>query len=190
MILLDDKLIAEDILKNQFACAIDKCKGACCVKGDAGAPLEFDEINAIDENLENIKPYMDPLGLEVLAEKGFYLKQDGQYETACAPSGECVFVSYKDNIATCAIENANHEGKSSFLKPISCHLYPVRVTKVGEFTTLNYHHWDICNPACVNGAELGLPVYAFLKNALIRAYGKDFYTMLSEYAAFDKQKNR
>jgi len=188
MILLDNKLISDDILKNKFACALDKCKGGCCVKGDAGAPIETEEITLIDKNIEHIKPFMDELGLQVLKEKGFYVSQGDKHETTCAASGECVFVSYKNDIATCAIENAYTEGKSTFLKPISCHLYPVRVSKVGAYTTLNYHHWDICNPACENGEKLGLPVYTFLKSAIIRAFGKDFYNMLSAYANYQKDK--
>ncbi len=181
MIILEDKMLSDDLFEKKFACAINKCKGECCVAGDAGAPLLQSEIDIIEKNIEEIKPFMDPLGLQVLAKNNFHTYDGDESETTCAASGECVFVAYKDNIATCAIENAYHAEKIDFIKPISCHLYPIRVAKIGEYTALNYHQWSICNPACENGTNLGVPVFQFLKSSLTRAYGNDFYEMMNAY---------
>jgi hypothetical protein len=184
MIVLEDTLISEDILETNFVCQLDKCKGACCVKGDYGAPLEESEINQIEQNLPAIKSFMSVEGLALLNEKGFS-ETDPLEEnvTTCRESGECVFVFYDENMhAKCAIEKAWESGKSDFRKPISCHLYPVRLKELGDHTALNYHKWDICSAACDKGNELNLPLYQFLKDALIRKFGEAWYKELDQLA--------
>jgi hypothetical protein len=184
MILLEDKLISEDIIEKSFACDILKCKGNCCVKGDAGAPLEPEEVNTIQNNLSAIEPFIDPKGVEFIRANGFSETRDEQIETACLPSGDCVFVQYQNGIATCGIEHANASHGFGFKKPVSCHLYPIRVSQVGDYTALNYHQWDICNDACEKGNRLQMPIYKFSKEALSRAFGTEFYDLLSNYAQF------
>jgi len=187
MMLFDDKLLSDDIFETSFACNLQKCKGNCCVKGDAGAPLLQTEVEEINKNLDQIIPFMDELGKNLLKKDGFFLKTAEELETTCAPSGECVFVAYKNNIATCGLENAYQAGKSSFQKPISCHLYPIRISKVGEYTALNYHKWDICAPACENGKKAGIPLFQFLKTSIIRAFGTTFYETIAAYYQLQKE---
>lgn len=182
MILLEDKLISEDLMEKNFICNLSKCAGACCVKGDAGAPLTEGEVDTINQNIETIIDFVDDSGAEAIRKNGFATKREGELETACLPTGECVFVKYENGVATCGIENANRAHGFNFQKPISCHLYPVRVSKVGEYTAINYHKWDICSPACVFGDQEKVPVYRFLKEALIRAFGEETYAQLDAYA--------
>lgn len=187
MILIDTILISDEIVKNSFACAIDKCKGACCWEGDFGAPLEKKEIKIIEKILEDIKPYLDPLALSRIEEKGwkdkFGKKQfDG---TQLMDDGACVFLQKdKNGIANCSFEIAHKDGKTDFKKPISCHLYPVRAEKndLTGFEALNYDEWDICAAACKKGKAEGIPIYKFVKDALIRKYGEDFYERLNQIA--------
>lgn len=190
MILLEDKLISEDIIEKTFACDIVKCNGNCCVKGDAGAPLTSDEVVAIQKNLPSLMAFVDPPGAEHISTFGFFEGSDEKLETACLPEGECVFVQYQNGIATCGIENANAVHHFGFQKPISCHLYPVRLSQVGEYTALNYHKWDICKDACSKGQREQTPIYRFLKEALTRAFGPDFYEKLSDYAQFKSQNEK
>jgi hypothetical protein len=182
MILLEDKIISEEIFSTDFICHLEKCKGACCIEGDSGAPLDSDEVLKIQEMLEQILPYMEPLQKELLQKTGFHENdEDGDIVTTCLPSGECVFTKRNEQgILECGIENAFLSGKSNFRKPISCHLYPIRLSKVGNYTAINYHKWDICNAACQLGQENQMPLFRFLKDALIRAFGSDFYQSLEE----------
>lgn len=177
---VDNVMLADAIFERKFVCQLDKCHGQCCVSGDAGAPLEEEEIEIIQKELEQIKPFMDAEGLKLLEEKGFWeIDEEGDKSTSCRTGGECVFVFYnQSNYATCAIEEAWNHQKLNFRKPMSCHLYPIRAKKYGEFIALNYHDWDICAPACKAGNELNVPVYEFLKDALIRKFGKSWYEQL------------
>ncbi len=181
MILLEDKLLSEELFERQFTCAIDACKGACCVEGDAGAPLTPEEVKILDKQLDTILPFIDEQGKNEIAVSGFYSEVNNSLETNCVNSKECVFVSYQNGIASCGIENADRKLDIRFKKPLSCHLYPIRVSQVGEYTALNYHHWNICSEACQLGAELNQPVFRFLKEALIRAFGESFYEKLDAY---------
>ncbi|MCO6494055.1 MAG: DUF3109 family protein [Bacteroidetes bacterium] len=191
MILIGDKLISDDLFDVKFVCDLEKCLGACCVEGDAGAPLNDNEIEPIKKNLKAVEPFLPDAQKELLKKSGFYEKDfTGELVTTCLPTGECVF-SYRDErgILGCALEKAYREGKSDFKKPISCHLYPIRVSKVGEYTALNYHEWDICKPALKLGEKLGVPVFRFLKEPLIRNFGVDFYNELEAvYEARLQQK--
>ena len=182
MILLENKLISEDIIDKTFVCDLNKCQGACCVKGDAGAPLLQNEIDIISSNLSTISENIDPAGADAIMKSGFYIGEGEATETHCLPTGACVFVKHENGVATCGIEKTYEQGKINFKKPISCHLYPIRVSKVGEYTALNYHQWDICKEACNKGQVTGTPIYIFLKDAITRAFGKDFFNQLEAYA--------
>ncbi len=183
MIIHESTIISEDLLEKNFICNLSKCKGACCVEGDQGAPLNEDELKAIERNLEAIKPYLTPASLKAIEEKGSWeTDPEGDVVTTCLPSGECNFSRYENGILSCGMEQAWKDGKSDFRKPISCHLYPIRVSQVGEYDALNYHRWDVCKPACVLGDEHKVPVFKFLKDALIRKYGEEWYADLEAIA--------
>jgi hypothetical protein len=183
MIIHEDTLISEDLFEQNFICNLSKCKGACCVEGDQGAPLSKEEIAAIGENLEQIKPYLTPASLSAINQKGYWeTDPEGDLVTTCLPSGECNFSIYKNGILSCGMEQAWKDGKSTFRKPISCHLYPIRISQVGQYEALNYHRWDVCKPACTLGNEHKVPVYSFLKDALIRKFGEPWYNELDGIA--------
>lgn len=182
MIEIGKTLISDDVVEEAFVCDLQKCKGACCVEGDLGAPLLKEELQQIEDVIELVKPYLAKEAIEVLEkEKGYILDEDGDYSTSTIDNKECAFAFYDDQkILKCSIEQANKEGKTDFKKPISCHLYPIRVAKLPEFEALNYDRWHICSPACDLGEELKVPVYKFLKEALIRKYGESWYQELEE----------
>ena len=180
LIELGDKVISTQIFDRKFVCDLNACKGACCVAGDAGAPLTIEEVSIIEEAIDEIKPFMRQEGIDVVDTDGvFYMDQDNEPVTALINGGECAFVTFDDKgIAKCAIEEAHAAGEIDFKKPISCHLYPIRVKKFNEFTALNYDQWDICASACECGEKLDVPVYRFLKEPIIRAYGEEFFDEL------------
>ena len=180
MIKVDNCLISEDIVEKAFACDVLACKGVCCIEGDAGAPLEAEEIDQIARNIESIKTEMDDTGLALLEKDGFSEKDpfDMMDVTTCKPNKECVFVVKKDGILNCAIEIANKKNDFGFPKPISCHLYPIRIDEYSEFYALNYHRWSICVDACAKGKEDEIKVYEFAKSALQRKFGEEWYAKL------------
>jgi hypothetical protein len=179
MIPIDNCIISDELLQVCFACDLKKCKGACCVEGDAGAPLEEDEISVLEDCLEKIKPYMIPEGVEVVESIGvFDYDMDGNYATPLINNRECAFICFDGDIAFCAIEKAWLDKKIKFQKPISCHLYPIRIQKYDGFEAVNYHRWSICDKALVNGKRNNIPVYKFLREPLIRKYGKKWYQQL------------
>ena len=182
MILIDDTCISDDIAEKFFVCNLEKCKGACCVEGDLGAPLEASELPVLEEIYENVKPYLTPEGIAAIEEQGKYIRDwEGDYSTTTINDRECAYAFYDDKgILKCGIEQAYLKGKTDFKKPVSCHLYPIRVTKYENFHALNYDRWSICSDACTLGEQLGVEVYRFLKEPLIRAYGEDWYRQLSE----------
>ena len=184
MIQIDDKLISEDLFSEEFVCNLAKCKGICCVEGDAGAPLDEDETKILDEIYPKIKPYLRPEGIQAIEEQGTYtLDFEGDLVTPLVNNAECAYVIFDEKGYTkCAIEKAYEDGVINWQKPISCHLYPIRITEYSNFSAINYHEWDICSDACTLGKELGVKVYQFLKKPLIRKYGEDFYQTLSETA--------
>lgn len=177
MLKVDNCLISEDVIDQAFACNVLACKGVCCIEGDAGAPLDADEIPKIEENLEAIKEEMDDEGLSLLEKDGFHEKDpfDMMDVTTCKSNGECVFVVKKDGILNCAIEIANQKKNFGFPKPISCHLYPIRLDKYNEYYALNYHRWSICSDACTKGKKEDIFVYQFAKSALERKFGEEWY---------------
>ena len=184
MIQIDDKLISEELFSEEFVCNLAKCKGICCVEGDAGAPLDEDETKILDETYPKIKPYLRPEGIQAIEEQGTYtLDFEGDLVTPLVNNAECAYVIFDEKGYTkCAIEKAYEDGVIDWQKPISCHLYPIRITEYSNFSAINYHEWDICSDACTLGKELGVKVYQFLKKPLIRKYGEEFYQTLSEAA--------
>ena len=184
MIQIDDKLISEDLFSEEFVCNLAKCKGICCVEGDAGAPLDEDETKILDEIYPKIKPYLRPEGIQAIEEQGTYtLDFEGDLVTPLVNNAECAYVIFDEKGYTkCAIEKAYEDGVIDWQKPISCHLYPIRITEYSNFSAINYHEWDICSDACTLGKELGVKVCQFLKKPLIRKYGEEFYQTLSEAA--------
>lgn len=181
MIELEKVILSDDIKEKFFVCNLEKCKGACCVEGDLGAPLEEDELSKLEECYEVVKPYLMKEGIEAIERQGKYiLDEDGEYSTTTINGAECAYAVYDEKgILKCGIEQAFNDGKTDFKKPISCHLYPIRAKKYDEFEALNYDRWSICSPACDLGAELSVPVYKFLKDPLIRKYGADWYEKLA-----------
>lgn len=181
LIEVHDKVVSTQIFERKFVCDLNACKGACCIEGDAGAPLSLEEIDILEDELEAIKPYMRPEGLAAVEKSGvFYIDSDGDAGTTLVNEKECAFVFFDEQgITKCAIEKANKEGKTDFKKPISCHLYPIRVKQFADYQALGYDVWDICEPACACGDSLDVPVYRFLKEPLIRAFGEEFFNELT-----------
>jgi hypothetical protein len=161
------------------------CKGACCEEGDLGAPLDIEEIDAIEANLKGIRPFMSAAGLHLLDQEGFYEAAPGEELVTTTIDGKACVFAIQDDTQTwkCAIELAHKAGQSDFLKPISCHLYPIRIEKLKNYEGLNYDQWDICSPACACGDRLEVPVYKFLKGPLVRKYGADWFDALEAVAA-------
>lgn len=181
MITLRNTIISDDIKEQFFVCDLMKCKGACCVEGDLGAPLEEDELESMEEIYEDVKPYLSAEGIKALEEQGTYvLDEEGDYSTPTIGGKECAYAIYDEKgILKCGIERAYFDKKVGFRKPISCQLYPIRVSKYAEFEALNYDRWEICSPACDHGAALKVPVYKFLKDPLVRKYGIKWYEELT-----------
>lgn len=177
MIHLDNTIISDDIRDTLFCCDLEKCKGACCVEGDAGAPLDGEEISLLEDYIEHIHPYMLPAGMEVVKANGvFDYDSDGNFVTPLVNDRECAFVYYEDGITRCAIEKAFTEKAIPFAKPVSCHLYPIRIKHLASGKEgLNYHKWHICRKAVEKGHNEKLPLYRFLDQALIRKYGRLWY---------------
>lgn len=182
MIILDNAVLSDDLKERHFVCDLNKCKGACCVEGDLGAPLDEEELPLIEEVIDAVKPYLSKEGLEVIEKEGAYiLDEEGDYSTTTIDGRECAFAIYDEkNILKCAIDQAYRDGKVTWQKPISCHLYPIRITKYDHYDALNYDQWDICAPACNLGEQLKVPVYKFLKEPLIRKYGTEWYGKLEQ----------
>ncbi len=180
MIELEDKLISLDVFEKHFVCDLQACKGACCVHGDSGAPLQNDEINIIEDHLDSIKKNMRLSGVKSIEENGvFYIDQDNEPVTTLINQKECAFVYFdQKKVAKCAIEKTFENTNIDFIKPISCHLYPIRVSKLNSYEAINYNQWEICKPACDCGDELKVKVFHFLKKAIIRKWGSEFYSEL------------
>ena len=176
-------LISEDIFEKRFVCDLNACKGACCVAGESGAPLEQEEADLLKELWPKIKPYIPEKGQKAIDEHGVSeVDHDGDLVTTLVEGREeCAFTVFDDKgIALCGVEKAWKDGAIPFRKPISCHLYPIRILKLADHEGLNYHTWPICKPAWSCGAKLDVPVYKFLKDALVRKYGVDWYAELEE----------
>jgi len=188
MIKIGSTLISDDLLERFFVCDLEKCKGACCVEGDLGAPLDVEELDRLKENYNEIAPFLTQKGREEIEKQGPYVfDAEGDYSTPTINGRECAYAIYDGRgILRCGIETAYEKGKSRFSKPISCHLYPVRISKNTANIAVNYDNWDICSPACVLGAALNIPVYQFLEDALVRKFGRKWYDQLKKYATEKK----
>lgn len=185
MFQLGKTIVSEEIIDNDFLCNLSACKGACCVEGDAGAPLDKEETEILKEIYPKVKPFLRKEGIEAIEAQGEYITTAfGDYETPLIHGADCAYVIFDEkNTALCGIEEAYNQGEVSWKKPLSCHLYPIRIKQYSEFAAVNYEKWDICNPACSLGKELQVPVYKFVKEALIRKFGKDWYEELEKVAA-------
>lgn len=180
MRLIGNVLVSDEIRERHFVCKLKACHGDCCVEGDAGAPLEEEEISVLEDCIDEIRPYMAATGAAEIRRNGvFDFDSDGSYVTPLVNNRECAFVYVERGINYCSIERAYLEGRIPFRKPVSCHLYPARISKVGDYTAVNYHSWSICKPALVNGQQKRVPLYIFLKDPLIRKFGKNWYEKLS-----------
>lgn len=180
MLQIGNTIISLDLINKSFSCDLNLCQGKCCVLGDSGAPFEKEEIEIIESLLHQIKPYMSDNGLNALNKKGFYtVDNSNEMVTELVDGKECVFAFFENGIAKCAIEKANENHNTGFLKPMSCHLYPVRIQKYNSFIAVNFNKWEVCTPAHKNGEERGIPIYRFLKQALIRRFGENWYNELS-----------
>ena len=186
---LGKTIISEDLIEKDFMCNLSACKGECCIDGDAGAPLEEEELQILKDIFPKVKPFLRQEGLKSIEKQGVYTtNEDGEHETPLINGEDCAYVIFdEDHIAMCAIEEAYNQGEISFKKPISCHLYPIRIQDYNEFSAVNYHQWEICNDACTLGKELKVPVYQFVKQALIRKFGEDWYTELETIAKKNKK---
>ena len=182
MLQIGKTLVSDELLEAHFTCDLKACKGACCVEGEAGAPLQKDELAILDEIYPKIKDYLRPEGIKAISKLGTHIKgSDGEWETPLVNKKECAYVIFDpEGIAKCGIEKAYQDKKISWQKPISCHLYPVRIKEYTQLTAVNYHKWHVCNPACDLGQALKIPVYKFVRNALIRKFGKDWYQELEK----------
>jgi len=187
MLIIQDILVSDDVVEKKFICNLNACKGGCCVAGDSGAPLESEEITILSQIYEDVKPYLTKEGKAAIEELGLsvYYDRPAEYGTPLINRGACAFVIYDaKGTALCGIEQAYIDGKTDFKKPISCHLYPIRLeeNKISGFEALNYDQWDLCIASCKVGENEQLPVYKFLKEAIIRKYGEDFYDELDAAA--------
>ena len=194
MMIVQDKLVSVDLLREEFVCNLSACKGACCWEGDFGAPLKQDELLTLQQIYPDVSPYLSPAGRAAIEAQGVYVRTDDDgdidYSTPLIEGGPCAYLTYDDKgIGQCGIERAWLDGAVEYRKPISCQLYPIRVVDNAQlgFSALNYDRWDICSAACANGKKLGVPVYKFLQDAITRAYGEAFYEELDDIAADFKE---
>lgn len=185
MFQLGKTIVSEDIIEKDFVCNLNACKGACCVEGEAGAPVSEEEVGILKEIYPQVKPFLRSEGIKAIDEQGVFIttKRD-ELETPLVNGKECAYTVFRENgNAGCGIEDAYNAGAVDFRKPISCHLYPVRVQDYSEFAAVNYHKWPICDDACTLGKELQIPVYKFVKDALIRRFGSHWYAELEKVAS-------
>lgn len=181
MFVVDDVLVAEAVLDAPFACNLGACLGACCVQGDSGAPLEPGERETLEELLPTIRAKLRPEALRVIDKQGVWEEvSPGEYATTCVDGRECVFVTYDGPVAKCAIQQAYRDGRIEFEKPISCHLFPIRVERHGEFDVLNYERIGLCDPARKNGCSTNVQLADFLRAPLVRKYGEAWYETFRE----------
>lgn len=172
-------IISSELITINFNCDLDACKGACCVAGDSGAPLEHEETKILEEIYPALKLYLDDKSVKTIESLGpWVIDNENDKVTPLNDGKECAYVVFENNIAFCAIEKAFNDGVIEFRKPVSCHLYPVRIKKYRHYDAVNYDRWEICNKALVKGDLLKTPVYQFTRDALERKYGKEWFNQL------------
>ena len=192
MIQIDDVVVSLDVIQEKFLCDLGACKGECCIEGDAGAPVEQDEVAKLEEVLPIIWEELSPEARAVIDKQGVvYVDEEGDLVTSIVNGKDCVFTCYDEKGACfCAIEKAYRAGKTDFYKPVSCHLYPIRVGDYGPYKAVNYQRWNVCNDAVLLGKKENVPVFKFLKEPLIRKFGQEWYEALEEVAIeWEKQNN-
>ena len=183
MIIIGNTLLSDELYLERFVCDLPVCKGGCCVQGDAGAPLELEETKELQSIFPHVQAFMTEPGLLAVQQLGLWVEdEDGELTTPLVEGNQCAYVFFDQNdIAGCAIEQAYLKGLIRFQKPVSCHLYPIRITSYPHYDALNYHQWPICNCARKKGKKLDVRVYRFVKDALIRKYGSAWYEELEAY---------
>lgn len=184
IIQIDDCLISSDILTVKYSCDYQKCKGCCCIIGDSGAPLEDVELDVLENEFSTFKKYMTNTAIQQVEQRGYYYKDsDGDMVTPLINNEECAYTIMEDENCLCAIERAYLAGETEFRKPISCWLYPIRISRLSNgMIALNLHRWNICSDAFIKGEKEGMPVYKFLKEPIIHFLGERFYEALDEIA--------
>ncbi|MDR2233560.1 MAG: DUF3109 family protein [Tannerella sp.] len=188
---IENTLVSLDLIEYYFQCDLPNCKGNCCVDGDAGAPLEKDEFEILRKILPAVWDDLSPKARQVIEKQGVgYIDISGETVTSIVNGKDCVFTYYdEDGICRCAIEKAYREKRIDFQKPVSCHLYPVRVTQYKDYQAVNYHRWKVCRPGEILGEHAKIPVYRFLREPLIRKFGEKWYELLDicarEYRTFN-----
>ena len=180
MIELGDKVVSLDIVREKFICDLAKCKGICCVQGESGAPMEDDEVELLEAEYEKIKPFLREEGRKAVKEQGTSVRDADQEMVTPLINRkfECAYALLENGIARCGIEKAWEAGATSFRKPVSCHIYPIRVKNYQSLRAVNYDRWKVCDPARVLGETENMPVYRFVKTAIERKFGADFYQKL------------
>lgn len=186
-------IVGTELLEEDFLCNLDSCKGHCCVEGEAGAPLEEEEVELIEKYYPKFEKYLREESIKEIKKHGYTVidKRDGEPVTPLRKGKECVYTIFDNGIAKCGIEKAYLKGKIPFRKPISCHLYPIRIKKLGDnLEALNYHFWNVCDPARKYGCKKKVKAYEFLEEALVRRYGREWYNELLEVVeAYKKEMN-
>lgn len=190
MFQLGNTLVSEELMEAHFACDLSQCKGACCVEGEAGAPLDEAEVDRLAKDYEAIAPFLDPAGRDAIAAQGTSIvAKDKSLETPLVEGEACAYATFDDEgLAHCGIEQAHQAGAVDWKKPISCHLYPVRVKDYSVFTAVNYHRWQICSSGCANGTQKQVPLYRFVADALRQKFGSDWYVELERVAREQNKK--
>lgn len=182
MLQIQNTIVTLALAEEFFCCDLEKCLGACCIEGDAGAPVTIDEVAKIEEALPVVEPEMLPRAVEEVRQNGVaYVDQEGDLVTTILDGRNCAFTCYAPGgICLCALEKAFREGKTGFKKPASCSLYPLRLTTYPTFTAVNYHRWKICRDAVANGRKKGIRLYQFLRGPLTERFGKEWYDELAQ----------
>ena len=185
MFQLGDTLVSEDLLKEHFACDLSQCKGACCVEGEAGAPLSAEEVQQLTKDYDAIAPFLNDAGRKAIAAQGTSIvAKDKSLETPLVDGAACAYATFDERgWAHCGIEQAHQAGAVDWKKPISCQLYPVRIKDYSVFTAVNYHRWQICSAGCANGKQMQIPLYRFVAEALQKKFGADWFAELERVAS-------
>lgn len=184
MVQIEDVIVSFDVFREKFLCNLQACRGICCIEGDAGAPVEAEEAEKLKEILPLVWDDLSEEAKAVIEQQGVtYVDEEGDLVTSIVNGKDCVFTCYDETgCCYCAIEKAYRDGRCDFYKPISCHLYPIRVGDYGPYKALNYHRWNVCKAAVLLGKQKDVPVYRFLKEPLIRKFGEDWYRELEHVA--------
>ncbi len=180
MIELGDKVVSFDIIREKFVCDLAKCKGICCVEGESGAPLDDEEVKQLKAEYDKIKPYLREEGREAIAYQGTSIRDADREMVTPLVGGhhECAYAVFENGIARCGIEKAWEDGATGLRKPVSCHIYPIRIKNYASMEAVNYDRWKVCEPARQHGERQNVPVYRFVRDAIERKFGKDFYQKL------------